>query len=572
MKLSFFESHNKSKNEPELDEKKYKILFKKEFVRLAVTYILPLLILIVLLQIEYYKNQKENLQNNLHLRAVTKCEELEHYLEERVNDLFLILNELSNFKKINNENTSLVLKHLKTQSPHFLDIAIIDTSGKIISYANSSSLNLLSTKFDNVSPLKSIADTGKYFFSEPLFTPSYNAFAITIKGYFENKLIFLRSHIDLSSINELLSSKIKKENVIIALIDNKYKYLYKTQLGKENSLSKFSPPRKPKSGVLTTHIKNKRHSYGFCWLDIKDWCVICFSQTPETYVALSISQTSTLLSIGTFILFLVVIYLRAKKIVQYEREKEIAEREKNIARLQLEHASKLVAVGELAAGIAHEINNPLAIIASEAGLIKDLINPEFGQFVTFEDLIPHLDNIQNSAFRARDITRKLLTFVRKDDIKLDYYDVNAIIKELVEGFVDRELYVSNIKLEVNLQPDLPKALVDPNSLKQVVVNLLTNARDAIVPPGKITITTNQKDRNILISVKDTGSGISKEQMEKIFLPFYTTKPVGKGTGLGLSVSYNIIKSFGGTIEVESLVGVGSTFTIVLPVKENTELV
>ncbi|MFN3780753.1 MAG: sensor histidine kinase [Candidatus Kapaibacteriota bacterium] len=110
---------------------------------------------------------------------------------------------------------------------------------------------------------------------------------------------------------------------------------------------------------------------------------------------------------------------------------------------------------------------------------------------------------------------------------------------------------------------------DINSLKQVILNLLTNAKDAITPPGKIIISTRTENNNILISVKDTGCGITKEQMEKIFLPFYTTKPVGKGTGLGLSVSYNIIKSFGGTIEVESLRGKGSTFTIRLPIKHKT---
>jgi two-component system NtrC family sensor kinase len=163
-----------------------------------------------------------------------------------------------------------------------------------------------------------------------------------------------------------------------------------------------------------------------------------------------------------------------------------------------------------------------------------------------------------------------MTFVRRDDLKLDYYDVNQIINELLEGFVEHELFVSNITLEKNLQPNLPKVWVDANSLRQVILNLLNNAKDAITGQGKITISTFQDGEFVYISVKDTGCGISQEQMDKIFLPFYTTKPVGKGTGLGLSVSYNIIKSFGGTIRVESIVGKGSKFTIVLPIQNKLQ--
>jgi len=159
-----------------------------------------------------------------------------------------------------------------------------------------------------------------------------------------------------------------------------------------------------------------------------------------------------------------------------------------------------------------------------------------------------------------------MSFVRHEEYKLEFHNINDIIEELIQGFIENDLYVSNIKLQKNLSPNLPKTFTDANSLKQVLLNLISNARDAITPPGTISITTEQIKNEIHISIKDTGHGISQEQMDKIFMPFFTTKEVGKGTGLGLSVSYNIIRSLGGRIEVESLVGCGSTFTIVLPIK------
>jgi two-component system NtrC family sensor kinase len=220
----------------------------------------------------------------------------------------------------------------------------------------------------------------------------------------------------------------------------------------------------------------------------------------------------------------------------------------------------------MAAGIAHEINNPLAIICEEAGLAKDLMDPQFGQKLTPEDMTRYLDAIQEAVFRCRDITRKLLGFVRKTDINLAQYDVNDIITNFLEGFLTRELTVSNIEILQKLEPQLPKINADKNQLEQVLLNIINNAVDAIQGSGKITIITSRQNQNVHISIIDTGIGMNREQMEKIFLPFYSTKEVGKGTGLGLSVSYGIIKSLGGEILVDSVPGQGSSFTISLPIR------
>ncbi len=553
----------------EIDENKYRTLFRRQLVRLILTYVLPLFLLILFFQVEYNKISRERL--NLHLKSIaeTQAQTLDLFLRERVVNLRNVVETPAFFTDISERNIENFLARLQKDSEAFIDLGVFDSSGVQKLYAGPFS-NLRNIDYSNEVWFQKLLQNKQNYIITDIYLGfrHFPHFTIAVKTLLNGKFFVVRSTLEPTKIYEFLLSSTVFRDVLLTLINSEGKYqLTNPRLGSVLENSPFNPPQSPKVGITTAKINHKTYPYGYCWLAQTDWCVIVASESPQTLFVSTFQKTSVVLSALIIIFLLFVIYLRAKKIVEYEREKEIAEMEKNIARSQLEHASKLATVGELAAGIAHEINNPLAIIASEAGLIKDLINPKFGQIVSFEDLIPHLDNIQNSAFRARDITRKLMTFVRKDDLKLDYHDVNQIINELLEGFFEHELYVSNITLEKKLAPNLPKVFVDPNSLKQVILNLLTNARDAITPPGKIIVSTRVENNNILISIKDTGCGITKEQMEKIFLPFYTTKPVGKGTGLGLSVSYNIIKSFGGTIEVESLYGKGSTFTIRLPVKD-----
>lgn len=257
---------------------------------------------------------------------------------------------------------------------------------------------------------------------------------------------------------------------------------------------------------------------------------------------------------------LLIIVNRAHKLVEFQKETDRT-------RAQLEHAAKLASVGELAAGVAHEMNNPLAVISEEAGLMKDLMSSEFREEIEEKEVKEHLDNILESVFRCRDITRKLLGFVRKTDMDLRPSDIHKLIDGVIDGFLDREMAVSNIQIVKNYAADVPRLVTDRNQLQQVILNIINNAADALAGhPGRITITTSYDQDHIWISLSDTGRGMTPDQMEKIFMPFYTTKGVGKGTGLGLSVSYGIIKSLGGEIKVESTLGEGSTFSIELPIR------
>ena len=229
-------------------------------------------------------------------------------------------------------------------------------------------------------------------------------------------------------------------------------------------------------------------------------------------------------------------------------------------------AHKMDAIGRLAAGVAHEINNPLAIINEKAGLMKDFLELSEDSGGNKEKFLSLLNAIFESVTRCRTITHRLLGFSRRTDVSRDIINLNDALREVI-GFLEKEVLFRNITLELHLREDLPNVTSDKGQLEQVVLNIMNNAVDAIEKGGRIEIITDVKDENTLtISIRDNGPGIPENVVKHIFEPFFTTKEKGKGTGLGLSISYGIMQKLGGTISVQSEVNKGTTFTIEIPLK------
>jgi two-component system NtrC family sensor kinase len=219
----------------------------------------------------------------------------------------------------------------------------------------------------------------------------------------------------------------------------------------------------------------------------------------------------------------------------------------------------------LAAGIAHEINNPVAIMVEEAGWIEDLL-ADGDAGANLDELRTSLKDIKEEGARCKQITHKLLSFARKIDPKLRRMQVNELIEEVIRFSEQRAKY-SNVKIEQNFAPALPDVYASPAEFEQVLLNLVNNALDAMSPEGgTLRITTRIETDHVAVDVADTGQGIARANLSRIFDPFFTTKAVGKGTGLGLSICYGIIKKMGGDITVDSTVGVGTTFHLRLPLR------
>lgn len=250
-------------------------------------------------------------------------------------------------------------------------------------------------------------------------------------------------------------------------------------------------------------------------------------------------------------------------------ERKKAERARRESEQLLLQAHKMEAIGRLAAGIAHEINNPLAIINEKAGLIKDFL--EFSGDITQdkEKFLGLIQGIFESVNRCRTITHRLLGFSRRMDVSYNTIDLNDTLREVIE-FVEKEILYKNIRLEMKLGEGIPQILSDKGQLEQVFLNILNNAVDAVDKGGTISIVTDRKDEDtVIVAIRDNGHGIPEQIMKHIFEPFYTTKEKGRGTGLGLSISYGIIQKLGGNILVESTVNKGTTLTLEIPVKPRT---
>ena len=231
---------------------------------------------------------------------------------------------------------------------------------------------------------------------------------------------------------------------------------------------------------------------------------------------------------------------------------------KTFARNRIMESERLAMIGQLAAGVAHELNNPLQGIVAYSHLLLEK--------TPCED--PTTDSIQkivNQADRCRDIIRGLLDFSRQRKPQKTSSDINRILQECV-SLVEKQVLFQNIQIAKDFEENLPHVSVDTTQMQQVFMNLIINAAEAMDGSGRLTLTTRLEPvgRSILVSFTDTGHGIREEDMKSLFDPFYTTKEVGHGTGLGLAISYGIVKEHQGTISVESEAGEGTTFIVRLP--------
>ena len=532
-------------------------------VRLLLTYLAPFILLTVYFHIQSSKLLNES--RRIHLRSIAEhqANTLDLFLRERVVNLSNLINNPKLEVPPSAGSMQGYLVDLKKNSDTFVDIGFFDSSGVQVGYAGPfPSLELrdysmeswyveLRNRPDNFI----ITDIYLGFRQQPHFT-------IGVNRIIEGQYVVLRATLDPKKIYEYITSFDGTSEVYTSIVNKEGYYQVVTQhVGTLLEESSIVPPSEPMLGAERVKINQTSYEYGYSWLRTADWALtVQWADSRGTGFFPGLDLRIILVSLGVMLVIFLIIISRAKQLVQLQEETIQT-------KSQLEHATKLASVGELAAGIAHEINNPLAIISEESGLMKDLMDPKFGQEISQDELCEHLDEIHNAVFRCRDITRKLLGFVRQTDIKLAPHDVHKLLNDVLDGFLTREMATSNIELVREFEEDLPPIITDILQLEQVFLNIINNSMDAMGDgPGRMTVTTSKDDEQISIAISDTGKGIKPEEIDKLFLPFFTTKEVGKGTGLGLSVSYGIVKSLGGKIEVESILGRGSTFTIVLPVE------
>ncbi|MFN2435701.1 MAG: sensor histidine kinase, partial [Desulfotignum sp.] len=247
----------------------------------------------------------------------------------------------------------------------------------------------------------------------------------------------------------------------------------------------------------------------------------------------------------------------------------LADQAKAETMIKMEQSQQLACIGQLSAGIAHEINNPLALINETAGYLKDLYQYT-GEHRSDKEITELLDDILEAVSRCGTITSQLLGFVRQFDVQISSVNVEKLINGIL-SFHKKETEYKGIHVTTVIAPNVPAIETDRGKLQQILLNLINNAFQAIEANGCLDITVSHlPPKKISIEIKDTGCGIPEENLKRIHEPFFSTKKEKMGTGLGLSITYGLVKKLQGTIRVESSEGIGTIFTVTLPVKIQKE--
>ena len=542
---------------------------KRLYIRIAAGVAIGIVIPLTVLTIYFHFKINATIRESSKLVLATFSESLGNtidlFLEERILNMFSLFHRSDFTISPSNSLLQTYLQQLTKVSTAFIDLQYLDSRGEVLASAGTASA--YPGRSCNV--LDPFAFKGKsareYAVSDLCRIGESRSFAvIAVRRILDGRAYVLRSLIDLDSLNAVLQKIGHGDLMEFGLRDRSGNFWSTDSTpGQLTEVIDNIQPGDGSTAVVEVKKDGKMLLTTRTGLELAPWTLLVLKNVSAASSDLHRANRITTASLLIILLGVsaVMVYLVHRFISHSEVEAEKGAE----LRHQLIHASKLASLGELATGIAHEINNPLAIITATTGVIRDQLDPEFGLDSGPEAILPEIDTIDSAAFRARGITRQLLDFGRKHEPKKVACDLNELLKDVVGGVKQKQFSVANIELKMELEPDLPRTLVDPDQIRQVFLNLVNNAGDAISGPGTITVSTRSDDRYVTVTIADTGEGMSSEQLEKIFDPFYTTKEVGKGTGLGLSISLGIIESVDGRIGVESQKGRGTTFTVTFPV-------
>jgi len=545
--------------------RQFRGLFWHTLGRMLLLYFVPLLLLAIFFQVQYRRLFRDSLRAHLQVLAEHQASTFDLFLRERLVNLANIINDPL-FPDYGLEERSLqpFLLELQRTSDAFVDLGVVNEDGALEAYVGP--INFPSAvNYRNEEWFRDLASGNR----DSVITEIYLGFrgrphfTIAVRPRREQSGRILRSTLSPERLSDYLTT-LEGAGEVHAAVVNRAGVLQVTTPRAAEVLrdSLLVPPSEPNRGFVAAKGSAGQVEYAYAWLSETPWALVVTATGQGTPTGM-VPLPSSVFMLGSafFVLMGAIILLRARYLVGRQIAAEQHEAELSG---QLVQAAKLASVGELAAGIAHEINNPLAIIAEEAGVLKDSFDPELPEDEEPLDIVEHLNIIHEAVFRCRDITRKLLTFVRQTELKLEVHQIHDILNDVLDGMLGSELSISNIEVVRSYDDRVDPILTDRNQMIQVFVNLIKNAMDAMPKGGVLTVATAHRSTGVTISICDTGCGMSQEQMQKVFLPFFTTKEPGKGTGLGLSVSCTIIENFGGKCYVESTLDEGSTFTIELP--------
>ncbi len=513
--------------------------------------------------------KNENQLRTIRLTSNTR-RTISFFLAERLDALKFIIQGNKFERLTNSSDLSSIMQSLKMGFGGFVDLGIINSSGVQINYVGP--FNLKGKNYFDQKWFTKCLENGSYV--SDVFWGYRKAphMIVAVKSSKQKGSFYiLRATLDIKKFVQILSSLelSDKSDVFLCnregLLQTPSKYY--GELFKKMCLP--IPPDSPRSQILETKDKEGNPILiGYAYIENSPYILMLVKQTEEVMKGwLFLRKEMNWLFLGSAVIILILIISLSTFMVSKIYD---ADQTRIKAIEHIESTSRLISLGRLAAGIAHEINNPLAIINENTGLIKDLFTLK-KEYNGNQRLIELIDDVLESVERCGDITKQLLGFARHFEPKIQSVRISSVIKEVLT-FLKKEASYRNININMNIPEDLPVIYSDHGSLQQIFLNLINNAFQAMNDGGRLDISASMEEEgSVAVSVRDSGCGISPEAQKKIFEPFYTTKSMKGGTGLGLSITYGLVQKLKGNISVQSKIDEGTTFIVTLPIKPDGDI-
>jgi two-component system NtrC family sensor kinase len=551
----------------------YQVLTRKMTVLILIVSFFPMVLTTGILVYRFNLTYTDKIQAHISELVQKHNQNIDTFLSEKLGNI----RYLARLFNTSQEAPDVFLeKHLallkKEYGDVFTDLGLVSEKGIQFVYKGP-------FKFENADYSKAqwfLKAIEKPFYISDVFVGlrGHPHFIIAVKVQSHGSDYVLRSTINFEAFNSLVENIHIGKTGIAFIINDKGELQTQTKVGLRQSLIPSLVDRSCYKNNETVFSK-KQDASGNRYLCVTsmlkniNWLMVFRQDMNDAFAELLKTQLLTLvIFVFGCIAILFVAFSLPRNIVRLISR---ADTKSEAMNKQVVESGKLATIGELAAGIAHEINNPVAIMVEEAGWIGDLLEEEdLKACENRDEFIRALDQINTQGKRCKEITHKLLSFARKTDSTVNDVQVNEVITEMVSLTAKMARY-NNVIIETHLNESIPYIRISPSELQQVILNLINNSIDAMEKTGgTIKIETKVsaiEKNNLVISIEDNGPGIPKDNLNRIFDPFFTTKAVGKGTGLGLSICYGIIEKMGGKIDVHSQVGVGTRFRIWIPFQE-----
>jgi two-component system, NtrC family, sensor kinase len=542
----------------------YSNLQKKIILITLIVSFAPLFILGATIYTQFAGMYRAKVEEQIQYRARAQAEAVDLFLKERA-AILAAMADTHAFQDINNDKAlSQLFQVMNLRAGAFVDLGVINNAGQHLSYVGPydlKGLNYYEQPWFGEAMSKGIYISDVYMGYRQL-----PHFIIAIKRQEGENSWILRATIDSDIFGAIVrAAQVGKTGDAFILNAEGFYQTRPRFEGQILSLSKLDPYL---FGGGTTIVEKKGANgkailYAGSRLKNDKWLLVISQDVSEEMTGLFATRNAMILILVLGIVAIVSTTIGITRLT-VNRLKE-ADAQMNVLNAQLMQSDKLAALGKMAAGVAHEINNPLAVILQKTGWMEDLLAEEdFKNSKNLEELRTSIKKIEEHVERARKVVHNMLGYARKMEPRLEDVDVNETLKQTV-SILDNYARINNIEIRTDLAQNLPIIASDQAQLQQVFLNLISNAIDAIGKDGLITVRSGRSGQELQVNISDNGRGIPEELQKKIFDPFFTTKETGKGTGLGLWISYTIIEKMGGRISFKSKAREGSAFTVELPI-------